>query len=207
MGNGGVLFDYRHLLQWRALPNAPPALGFFPPLDQLMRNVGPSIVRGSGTVARKNLTAGVHREIGRLRRLEFTSPVALELRLLRLGEHTGAPQSAALAAVAGMFEIPGVKLPPRHRPATMRPPQAHNLIPVFLPCGLQLLATAEKGAVRGIGTQPQFLHLTQDGAAISDSSQLKIPAVRPVWISTHHRWAFDPAELDSGGKGADSASL
>src|SRR5262249_52770 len=97
MGNGGVLFDYRHLLQWRALPNAPPALGFFPPPDQPTGNFAPSIVRSRRAGALKDPVPVVHREIVRLRLLECRLPFTFELNLLvRGGELTHPPQNTAL---------------------------------------------------------------------------------------------------------------
>src|SRR5262245_48956033 len=137
-----LLFGGRRFLQWRWLPTAVLFALRRPCLNQLMRNVGPFMVLMASTSV---LLPG---------RVEFPPPSKLQLGALRRGEHTGAPQGAALAVITWVLEIPGVKLPPRHGPATVRPPQPHDLDAVLLPRRLQLLSTAEEAAVRGIGTKP-----------------------------------------------------
>src|SRR5262249_35459745 len=112
--------------------------------NQLMRNIGPSKVCGARADAREELAAvNVQHKIGGPRLLKFRSPLVLELGLLRLSEQAGPPQGAALQVIAGMFEIAGVELLPRHRPATMTAPQPHDFGPVLLPRRLQLLPAVE----------------------------------------------------------------
>src|SRR6516162_11069682 len=110
MGNGGVLFDYRHLLQWRALPSAPPALGFFPPLDQLVRNVSPTVVRKPRAATLEKLaTAVLQREVRLLGRGKFHLPLGLKRDLLVRAQQAHPPQDAAFDVVswtsAGVLEF------------------------------------------------------------------------------------------------------
>src|SRR5262249_12046739 len=72
-GCGGVLFSRRRFLRWRAF--APPA-PISPCLNQLTRNIRPSVVSPPGTNTMENFGAGVHRKISRLRPLKLAPPEA-----------------------------------------------------------------------------------------------------------------------------------
>src|SRR5262249_51525021 len=123
----GRLFSCRRLLQCcRRLPRTAPTLGFFPPLDQLVRNVVVAIVGGPRAVAREDPITIVQREIRRLRRLKVRLPFDLEAGLLVHTQQAGTPESGALQVVTRIAEVSGLKFPPSHlAQADSLPTDAH----------------------------------------------------------------------------------
>src|SRR5215831_1378337 len=106
-------------------------------------------MRGARTGAPQDLLAVVQRKSRRPVLLEFPPPEAQELSALRLVQDAVLVQIGLLAIVTGIFKVQAgcVEAPPSLRsPAVIRK-QPHNLIPVCLPCLLQLRSAAEIGAI------------------------------------------------------------
>src|SRR5262245_1553564 len=119
-----------------------PTLGR-PCLDQLGRNIGPSVVRATSTVALEKTTAIVQRKIRCLRLLKFRPPLTLERGLLLRGQQAGSPQGGALQVVSRTNAAP-FELVIRRRPPAAAPPQPHHEIAVLFPRRPQLLPAAEQ---------------------------------------------------------------
>src|SRR5262245_22965154 len=160
---------FLHRRQSRRRSLLAPPTSSRPPLDQLVRNIGPAVMRNPRAVAPEQLAATVaQRKIRRLRRLEFRFPLGLKCGPLRVAQQICAPQGGPLlgisrTAAAGVLEfIIGARPPPRTE-------RRHHPLPRPLPGGHELLPRGKHRLAARLRPQPKLLPLSRgDVTIISD---------------------------------------